>query len=140
MLHTHTPQTPTARIGGWDLAGVVLSGICLLHCTLLPLLLALLPVVGAHYHGDERLHMLVTVLVVPVAVLALALGFRRHGQAWIPALGALGLVLILAAPVYHETLGELLEGAVTAVGGLGLVAAHLANRRASREEHAAGCC
>lgn len=139
MLHTHTQQTP-ARLGGWDLAGVVLSGICLVHCTLLPVLLALLPVVGAHYHGDERLHMLVTVLVVPVALLALALGFRRHGVAWIPALGAVGLVMILAAPIYHESLGEVLEGAVTAVGGLGLVAAHLANRRASTHDHAAECC
>ena len=138
MLQTTTTQT--RPLGGWDMAGVVLSGICLVHCTLLPLLMALLPVLGAHYHGDERIHAAVTLAVVPVAILALALGFRRHGLAWIPALGLVGLAMILAAPVYHESLGEVLEGAVTAVGGIALVAAHLWNRRAQGEEHHAGCC
>ena len=73
---------------------------------------------------------MVTALVVPVAMLALATGFWRHRQAWIPVLGAAGLAFILGGPVMHESLGHVLEGALTAVGGTALVAAHLANRKA----------
>lgn len=139
MLQTAaTTETASPRLGGLDLAGVILSGICLVHCTLLPVLLAMLPFLGAHYEADERLHLLVTVLVVPVAMLALLTGFRRHRLWWVPLLGLCGLALILAAPALHETLGHTLEGVLTALGGLGLISAHLVNWR---NLHApGGCC
>lgn len=139
MLQTVTPnETAAPRLGGLDLAGVILSGICLVHCTLLPVLLALLPFLGAHYEADERLHLLVTILVVPVAMLALLSGYRRHRLMWVPILGLIGLALILAAPALHETLGHTLEGVVTALGGLGLISAHLVNWR-NLHSHG-GCC
>lgn len=139
MLETLSPPaTPAPRLGGLDLAGVILSGLCLLHCTLLPVALAMLPFVGIHYHADERLHLLITVLVVPVAMLALITGFRRHRQSWIPTLGISGLVLILGAPLMHDTLGHFAEAMLTAVGGLGLICAHVANWR--RLHARSACC
>lgn len=141
MLQTASTTTSSSpRLVGLDLAGVVLSGICLVHCTFLPLLMALLPILGAHFEVDERLHVLVTLLVVPVAMLALATGFWRHRRLGIPALGLVGLGLILAAPVMHESLGHMLEGVVTAAGGFALIAAHLGNRRALHAHGTCGSC
>ena len=128
MLQTASTSA-TPRLGGLDLAGVILSGVCLVHCTLLPAALALLPFLGMQFHADERLHVLVTLLVVPVALFALVTGFRRHRLLWVLLLGMAGLAIILGAPVVAEPLGHVLEGVVTAVGGLALIAAHVANWR-----------
>lgn len=124
MLDSTTP-----RRGVLDLAGVILSCVCLVHCTALPLLLAALPFLGVHYHADEGLHQVITALVVPVAIAALLPGYLRHRRWWILALGAVGVVLIGAGPALHESLGHSAEQAAAVAGGLSLVAAHLNNRR-----------
>ena len=49
----HSQENTTAKpegLRGLDLLGVVLSSACLIHCTLLPAVLALLPLLGNQFH------------------------------------------------------------------------------------------
>jgi len=62
----------------FDKIAVVLSGLCLLHCLLLPFLLAFLPFLGQF--GDDHFHAEMLIFVIPVSAIALFVGYRRHGQ------------------------------------------------------------
>jgi len=93
------------------------SAICVLDCTLLPLLTILLPIVSALASGGGGAaaaatatasttelwlhdvgHAVALWFVLPVGTLATASGyFFSHRRAWIGALGVVGLVLIAAA-------------------------------------------
>ncbi|MDE0177198.1 MAG: MerC domain-containing protein, partial [Gammaproteobacteria bacterium] len=56
--------SPAARL---DLAAVGLSTLCLLHCVALPVLVALMPVVGQAAE-NELVHRVLVVLAVPVSL------------------------------------------------------------------------
>lgn len=117
-----------------DKAAVALSGLCLVHCLALPLLMALVPflseVMPSHLHAQLLL------LVVPVSVLAFALGFRRHGSSAVLAGGALGLgLLALGGTVAHARWGVAADRSLTVAGSLVLAVTHYYNSRLSR--HAA---
>lgn len=117
------------RLRGLDLLGVVLSGACLIHCTLLPLVLALLPVFGPHFHVSENLHIIITILIVPVAALALVTGWWKHRQNIVLVLGGCGLAMILGAPALHGVLGHLIAEVISALGGVLLIAGHVRNHK-----------
>ena len=73
--------------------------------------------------------------VVPSAVLAFALGCRRHKDRRVLLLGAVGIAgMVLAGTVLHEVMGEAAEKMVTlAAAGL-LIAAHLQNFKLCRSD------
>lgn len=121
------------RLRGLDLVGVVLSSACLIHCTVLPLVLALLPVCGAHFQLDHRWHVIITALIVPVALLALVSGWWRHRKHKVLVLGGISLLMILGAPFLHELVGHVLEEVVATLGGLVLISAHLINHKTLRQ-------
>lgn len=117
-----------------DRAAVALSGLCLAHCLALPLALAAVPLLNEL--APDHLHAPMLLVVVPVSVVAFALGFRRHRQTAVPALGALGLaVLIFGGTVAHSRYGLDADRALTIAGSLLLAIAHFHNSRFSR--HAA---
>lgn len=140
MLHvaSNTNNVAPRRLRGLDLVGVCLSGACLVHCTVLPLILALLPVFGSQFHLDERMHVLITILIVPVAALALVTGYLKHRQAQVLMLGGVALAMILGAPAMHESLGHLICEVLAAVGGVTLICAHLRNHSLLRGQCACG--
>ncbi|MEM1042196.1 MAG: MerC domain-containing protein [Bacteroidota bacterium] len=108
-----------------DLAGIVLSVLCLIHCLLLPLVAT-----GAlAWAASERVHVGLTV-VLAVVVLAVALpGYRRHRQPIVLLLLAGGLALLVGAVTLGEGLGEAGETALTVLGSVALVAGHVLNLR-----------
>lgn len=117
-----------------DAAGALLSGVCVLHCLLLPLALTLLPVLQVSLLGEDSFHQLLLVFILPVSVVALSIGCRQHKGWPVFLLGAGGLaVLCFAASFGHSTLGMTGERLLTSAGGLLLVAAHWQNYRACRE-------
>lgn len=114
-----------------DGAAVALSALCLIHCLALPIMVAGLPFLAQFAEGHLHLQMLVVVL--PLSVVALALGFRRHRSVRIVAAGTIGmLTLIIGATVAHTYLGLAADRAFTVVGALVLAAAHYFNSIRSR--------
>ncbi|HLT92022.1 MAG TPA: MerC domain-containing protein [Woeseiaceae bacterium] len=120
-----------------DTAGVVLSGICLVHCLALPLVVAALPFVSELARG--HLHAQLLAVVVPVSVLAFGVGFRRHRRTAVLAGGGLGLaLLVVGGTVAHERYGITADRVLAVAGSLVLAFAHYRNSRLSRHvRHAA---
>jgi hypothetical protein len=117
----------------YDKIAVGLSGLCLLHCLLLPFLVALLPFLG-EFDGDH-LHTELLFFVIPVSVIALAIGFRRHGRISIIVSGTVGLVvLILGALVVHDLYGLLADRMMTVTGSFILAFTHYRNFRFAKKD------
>ena len=123
------------RHNRWDFLGILVSGLCLAHCLLLPVLLSALPAMAFH-HAPEYFHMGIACIAVPAGVMAFLPGFLRHRKLWVPILGCTGLFLLISASVYHEQISSTADRLITTVGGLMAVAAHINNQRLSRSE----CC
>ena len=115
-----------------DGAAVALSALCLIHCLALPIIVAGLPFLAQFAEGHLHLQMLVVVL--PLSVVALGLGFRRHRSLRIVSAGVAGmLTLVIGATVAHTHLGLSADRAFTIVGALVLAAAHYFNSVRSRQ-------
>lgn len=110
-----------------DRVGVLLSGLCALHC-----IAGLLLVAGLGLGGEVLLapaiHRIGLALAIVVGAVTLAMGVVRHGDPVPLQVGGAGLGLMgLALFVGHGT-----EEAVLTIVGVGLVAwAHLRNLRHS---------
>ncbi len=119
--------------GMLDQVSIALSAVCMVHCAVLPLALVGVPVLGtlttggaAHFHG------FLLAIAVPISVLALGVGVRRHGDKQVLITGALGIVLLtLGATVFHEA-SHVLEIIVTMAGSIFLVRAHWLNLQLCR--------
>jgi hypothetical protein len=119
----------TQKSPDWlDGAAVVLSALCLVHCLALPLVVAGVPFLAQF--AETHLHYQVLIFVVPLSVIALAVGYRRHHEPRILMGGALGmLLLIVGATVAHTQLGIMADRIFTIAGSLTLATAHWKNSR-----------
>ena len=114
-----------------DGAAVALSALCLVHCLALPLVVAGLPFLSQF--AETHLHAQALILVLPLSVVALAIGYRRHGDLRIVAGGTLGMgLLLIGATVAHAELGLAADRAFTISGSLVLATAHFFNSYLSR--------
>lgn len=115
-----------------DASAIGLSALCLAHCLLLPMLAALLPVLGA-WARAEWVHVLFVAIALPLAGAAL---WRAHRQRPLPraliGLAGLGLAGLIAGAFGWPS--HALETPVTVAGSLLLAAAHVWNWR--RRPHA----
>lgn len=109
----------------------MLSGLCLLHCLALPLVIASLPAVSEFSSGHIHAQMLI--VAIPVSAVALAFGFRRHGNAYVILFGVLGmLLLIVGGTVVHSYYGLAADRTFTIAGALVLAVTHYFNSRQAR--------
>jgi MFS superfamily sulfate permease-like transporter len=115
----------------WDKAAVILSGLCLVHCLALPVLVAVLPFVS-ELTGDH-LHAELLLVVIPISVFAFVIGYRRHRRLKIVGLGVLGMaVLALGGTYVHSRYGIAADRAMTVAGSAILAIAHFLNSRRTR--------
>ncbi|MDH3431174.1 MAG: MerC domain-containing protein [Gammaproteobacteria bacterium] len=115
-----------------DGAAVGLSALCLVHCLALPVLVAGLPFLAQFSAG--HLHAQMLVVVLPLSIVALGLGFRHHRSIRIVVAGVIGMsILTLGATVAHARLGLTADRLFTIVGALILAAAHFYNSIRTRE-------
>jgi hypothetical protein len=114
----------------WDDTGIAVSGLCMLHCLALPVVLVLSPGLAAAAGYAEALHPAFGVVLVGVAAAAFVPGYRQHGRRGVLGLGVAGLALVLTGSFAHNLLGGPGETVLTVAGSLALVAAHWANRSA----------
>ena len=117
-----------------DTTAVLLSGICLLHCLALPVLLTVLPIFNTQLLDEETFHLIMLVVILPVSVIALAIGCRQHKDRTTLILGTIGLGILTATAIFgHDWFGLTGERLVTSLGGLVLAAAHIQNYRCCRD-------
>lgn len=123
-------QTPLTS--DWlDGAAVTLSALCLVHCLALPLVVAGLPFLSQFV--ETHLHAQALIIVLPLSIIALAIGFRRHASLRIIAGGALGMALLVIGATYaHGQLGLTADRIFTISGALILATAHFFNSYSSR--------
>jgi MerC mercury resistance protein len=121
-----------SRPGHWlDLTAVGLSGLCLVHCLALPLVVALLPFLAQYSDGHLHLQMLAAVL--PLSALALTVGYRRHRDRRILTAGCIAMLLLtIGATVAHAQLGLTADRAFTMAGSLTLAMTHYFNATRAR--------
>ena len=106
-----------------DGLGVLLSGLCAVHCVLSVLLVGVLGLGGQFLLAPE-IHRYGLVLAVIVGFISLGFGVLRHGRLQPLLLGVVGLSLMTGALFVEHGVPE----AVMTILGVGLVAAaHLRN-------------
>jgi MFS superfamily sulfate permease-like transporter len=121
----------SANRGLLDQLAVTLSGLCLLHCLLLPFVVAFLPFFGQF--GDDHLHAEMLIVVIPVSVIALALGYRRHRHTGVILAGFIGLVILtIGGTIAHSAYGLLADRALTVIGSVTLAVTHYRNFKLSK--------
>ena len=115
-----------------DTAGMLASGMCLVHCLAFPLLVALFPLLGIGGDSDT-FHVTMVGVAIVAALLSLAPGYRMHRLVLVAAAGATGLAcLASAAFVVGPRYGETAETCVTVLGAALISLAHLRNRACCR--------
>lgn len=125
------------RSARWlDGTAVALSTLCVLHCLTLPLLVAGLPLLAEY--TTEHFHVQMLVIVLPLSILALAFGYRRHSNGRVVAAGSAGMLLLfIGATLAHSILGLAADRLFTISGALILAAAHFYNSLFARRCHVA---
>lgn len=114
-----------------DRLGICLSGLCLIHCLLTPIVLVLLPTVQVLAIHEELHHWLLVTLPV-IAILAFVPGFRRHKNSKIFYWALPGFALLVTSHFFEESL--LVATAFSVLGSACLIRAHFLNR------HLCACC
>lgn len=110
---------------------MALSGLCLVHCLLLPLIIVAVPLLARL--DESHFHLQMLLIVVPVSLFAFALGFRRHHSKAIIAGGIAGItVLALGGTVAHTNYGILADSLLTIAGSIILATSHYFNNRLTR--------
>ena len=124
-----------------DSIGSVGATLCAIHCALLPVALALLPVLGLGVLASTGFEQAFVLFATTLAIASLLHGYRRH-RAYramiflVPGLVALWAGILL--PILHESL--IGHAVAMSVGGTLVAVAHLVNMRLTHEHiHHAGC-
>ena len=94
-----TTEIPVAsQSDNWaDMAGMVASIGCAIHCAAMPLVLAYLPAFGLGWLADDGFHQWMAVVCFALAAVAFVPGWRKHGS-FVPAIwGAAGVLLLSTA-------------------------------------------
>ena len=101
----HSPQAPKLRRAlkipnvqrMADLFAVSSSGLCMIHCLAMPVLLIFLPVLSASVLSGDTFHAAILWFILPTSLVALTLGCWRHKDRYVAVLCAIGLAVILIA-------------------------------------------
>lgn len=96
----NNPQRNGDQWGTWA------SGLCAVHCALSPLIIIALPNLGSLW-SSPLAHVIGAALVVPLALIVLERGRRRHHCRWPLTLGILGSLALIVAllPAWSQISG-----------------------------------
>lgn len=130
-------QNSTKSTDWLDGTAVALSGLCLVHCLALPLIVVGLPFLSGIAEG--HLHAQMLVIVLPLSIFALGVGFRRHHDSRVIVVGAIGMLLLtIGGTIAHSQYGIVADRSLTVLGALTLATAHFYNSAFSRRCRDAG--
>jgi hypothetical protein len=112
----------------WDALGITTSILCAIHCAILPLLMASLPILGVNIIENAPFEYGMIGLAFVIGTWALWHGFHKHHRRFSPwLLFAGGILFLLAKQIWHQYQFRLLPIAVILI-----VVAHVLNYRFSR--------
>jgi len=113
-----------------DKTAIGVSIVCAIHCALLPIALVALPVLAATPLGDEWFHQAMLLGVLPLSLVALAMGCRKHKNRNVVLWGWGGLIVLTFTALFgHDVLGESGERIATIIGAAMIAWGHLQNYR-----------
>jgi hypothetical protein len=125
-------SSAAARASLWDRIGVVGSVACAVHCTLLPLLAGLAPILGLTALLGERVELTLLTTTGVVGIVGHLRAYRRNHRHIAPGvIFAAGFALVLGGHAFESAW---LEPAALGLGGSIVAASHYANLRLCR------CC
>lgn len=104
-----------------DAIGIGLSGLCLVHCLALPVLISLSPALVLF--ESEWIHLALAGMAVPVSLLAMRNWVGGARGAGLRLMATLGVGLLFYAALGE--MSELTERGVTTVGALMLASSHI---------------
>ena len=113
----------------WDGLGLSIAGLCLLHCLITTVLLAIFASAGGLLL-NPMIHEVGLGLAILLGVWALGKGFRAHGLFMPAFIGALGIGMMGGALTLPHGAMEI---AWTVIGVVFLGLGHLLNHRARRQ-------
>lgn len=117
-----------------DGSAMGLSLLCLFHCLAMPLVVSVLPMLGAHLFEETTMHVFFFVAAMPLSLFGLWLGVRgAHGGGRLMILAGAGLVLMFGGAL-HDISGEY-DVAFTSVGVSLVALAHFLNWRRHARTH-----
>lgn len=112
----------------WDALGITTSILCAIHCAILPLMVASLPILGINIIENARFEYGMIGLAFLIGSWALWHGYSRHHHRFGPwLLFCAGIGFLLAKQIWHHYQFQLLPFAV-----LLIVTAHILNYRFSK--------
>jgi hypothetical protein len=112
----------------WDALGITTSILCAIHCAVLPLAVASLPVLGVNIVHNAAFEFGMIALAFVIGSRALWHGYRRHHHQRAPlVLFVAGLLFLVAKQIWHDYEFSLLPFAVILI-----ISAHILNYRACR--------
>jgi len=136
-----TISTTTIHTVSWvDRLAICISTSCLIHCLFLPMLLIVLPNLGASVIASETFHLWLVYAVIPSSLFALGMGCMQHKRGSFLLIGLSGLsFLILGASAESIDLSPIYEKLFTVIGALVIAFAHIRNFRACRQSQSCAC-
>jgi hypothetical protein len=131
LFHANRVTRANLKRLGWDLVGVTLSGLCVVHCVAIPILILFFPLVARDFiPTEDKTHAFLLAFILGIAGAAFISGYRVHGQKRPVVWMASGLALVLYATFFaHSHLGHLWEPVFAIAGSLALIRAHILNHR-----------
>jgi hypothetical protein len=126
----HEPEGVFSKIVGFmDIAGVFASTLCTIHCILLPLVMALLPVLARPIMEHDFVHVGLAGFVLVFCLMAYIPGYLSHRDKRLIWIGAAGLTLVFFATFVARFWGEIAEGVIITMGNTVIIFGHMLNRR-----------
>lgn len=109
-----------------DYVGIGVSSLCALHCVMLPVLIPVLPLLGASIFAEHWFERSILILSMVIGFVALVSGFYRYHRQLYPVYS-----LMLGGFLYwnKDMLGENMEPVIVVVGAALIVGSHALNIR-----------
>lgn len=107
----------------YDISAITLSGLCLMHCLLLPVLISSLPLLSVLSEA-EWVHKCLVLIAAPVSVMAFSKTHKIKRNLDVPLVFAFIGVATLLSAAFIEALHDM-ETALTVIGALMLASAHI---------------
>ena len=120
----------SSKVEHLDYTAIFLSVLCAIHCTVLPLIIPLMPFLGGIF-ANEWFHIGVLALIAPTAGLTFFRCYKLHHDKTVLYLGALAFSLLLTG-ILVDHYSCLLEKIFSVSGSLVAILAHIKNIRHCR--------
>ncbi len=84
-----------------DQLAIGMAVLCGIHCLLMPVIIALLPIVAAGFFAHEHFHLWMLLFVLPTTSISIFMGCRKHKDHWTAALSLTGLGIMIGVTAFE---------------------------------------